>query len=153
MSILAGFAAFGKLGMGFAADRISARWALTLNFAAGALAFVLLLSVARASLLVLFILVAGVAIYAPQVLLPLLVAESLGRRRYGVLGALVHIAHTLGLTVGPLVAGRIFDMTGSYAGAFQLFVVLNAVGAVATFACQPYVETTQIKLVPAPVHP
>ena len=150
MSILAGLAAFGKPGMGYVADRISARLALTLNFAAGALAFVLLLSVARAFLLVLFILVAGVAIYAPLVLLPLLVAESLGRRRYGVLGALTGIAHTLGLTLGPLEAGRIFDMTGSYGGAFQFFIILNAIGAGAAFACRPYAENVQIKLVPAP---
>ena len=149
MSILACLAAFGKLGMGYIADRIGARLALAFNFAAGALAFLLLLSVARPFLLVLFILVSGVAIYAPLVLLPLLVAESLGRRRYGLLAALTGIAHTLGLAMGPVVAGRIFDMTGSYAGAFQLFVVLNAIGAAAAFACQPYAGSEQIKLAPA----
>ena len=69
---------------------------------------------------------------------PLLVAESLGRRRYGVLGALTGIAGTLGATVGPVVAGRIFDMTNSYVGAFELFILLDIIGAVAAFACQPY---------------
>jgi MFS family permease len=149
MSILACLAAFGKLGMGYIADRIGARLALGFNFAAGALAFVLVLSIARVFFLVLFILVSGVAIYAPLVLLPLLVAESLGRRRYGLLAALTGIAHTLGAAMGPVVAGRIFDMTGSYTGAFQLFVVLNAIGAAAAFACQPYAERAQIKLEPA----
>jgi len=150
MSILSGLSVFGKLGMGYIADRISARLALGFNFAAGVLAFVLVLSVARVFSLVLFILVAGVAIYAPLVLLPLLVAESLGRRRYGVLFALTGIATTFGLAVGPVVAGRIFDMTGSYRGAFELFIVLNAIAAVAAFACRPYAENAQLKLVSVP---
>jgi MFS family permease len=150
MSILFGLSAFGKLGMGYIADRISARLALGFNFAAGALAFVLVLSVARVFSLVLFILVAGVAINGPVVLLPLLLAQSLGRRRYGVLSALTGIATTFGLAVGPVVAGRIFDMTGSYAGAFELFVILYAIGAAAAFACRPYAENAQLKLVSVP---
>ena len=150
MSILSGLSVFGKLGMGYIADRISARLALEFNFAAGALAFVLVLSVARVFSLVLFILVAGVAIYAPVMLLQLLLAESLGRRRYGVLSALTGTAFVFGLAVGPVVAGRIFDMTSSYAGAFELFIVLNAIAAVAAFACQPYAENAQLKLVSVP---
>jgi MFS family permease len=138
MSILSGLSIFGKLGMGFIADRISARLTLALNFAAGALAFLLVLSVAHVFLLVVFVLVAGVALYAPVMLLPLAVAESLGRRRYGVLGALTLIAQTFGLAIGPVVAGRIFDLTGNYAGGFELFVILNAIGAVAAFACRPH---------------
>ena len=35
-------------------------------------------------------------------------------------------------------AGRIFDLTGSYVGAFELFILLDIIGAVAAFACQPY---------------
>jgi len=150
MSILSGLSVFGKLGMGYIADRISARLALEFNFAAGALAFVLVLSVARVFSLVLFILVAGVAIYAMLVLLPLIVVESLGRRLNGVLFSLTGIATTFGLAVGPVVAGRIFDMTGSYRGAFELFIVLNAIAAVAAFACQPYAENAQLKLVSVP---
>jgi MFS family permease len=150
ISMLSGLSAFGKLGMGYIADRISARLALGFNFAVGVLAFVLVLSVARVFSLVLFILVAGVAIYAPLMLLPLLLAESLGRRCYGVLFALTTgIAYPFGTAVGPVVAGRIFDMTGSYRGAFELFVILNAIGAVAAFACRPYAENAQIKLAPA----
>jgi MFS family permease len=149
MSILSGLSIFDKLGMGFIADRISARRTLAFNFAAGALAFLLVLSVARVFSLVLFVSVAGVAIYAPLMLLPLAVAESLGRRRYGVLGALTGIALAFGLAIGPVGAGRIFDMTGSYAGAFELFVVLNVIGAAAAFACRPYAENAQLKLVPA----
>jgi MFS family permease len=94
-----------------------------------------------------FIVLFGVAVAAPLVLLPLLVAESLGRRHYGVLGALTGIAGTVGATVGPVLAGRIFDMTNSYVGAFELFILLDIIGAVAAFACQPY-STQKARVLP-----
>jgi MFS family permease len=138
MSSFFGCAALGKVTMGYVADRISARLALAADFAATALAFVMVFGAAHLVVLAVFAVVFGVAAAAPLVLLPLLVAESLGRRRYGVLGALTGIAGTLGATVGPVVAGRIFDITGSYAGAFELFILLDIIGAIAAFACQPY---------------
>jgi MFS family permease len=138
MSLFFGCAALGKVAMGYVADRISARLALAADFAAAAAAFVMVFSAAHLMLLAVFIVVFGVAAAAPLVLLPLLVAESLGRRRYGLLGALTGIAGTIGATAGPVVAGRIFDMTGSYVGAFELFILLDIIGAVAAFACQSY---------------
>jgi MFS family permease len=144
MSVFFGCAALGKVGMGYAADRISARLALAADFAATALAFVMVFGAAHLVVLAAFIMVCGVAAAAPLALLPLLVAESLGRRRYGTLGALTGIAGTVGATVGPVVAGRIFDTTGSYAGAFQLFIVLDIIGAVAAFACPPYAGPTSV---------
>jgi MFS family permease len=138
MSVFFGFAALGKVAMGYVADRITARLALAADFAATALALVMVFGAAHLMLLGAFIAICGIAGAAPLVLLPLLVAESLGRRRYGVLGALAGIAGTIGATAGPVVAGRIFDLTGSYAGAFRLFILLNIIGAVATFACQRY---------------
>jgi MFS family permease len=86
--------------------------------------------------LAVFILAFGMAAAAPVALLPLLVAESLGRRRFGVLAALTGIAATIGATIGPVIAGRIFDVTGGYAGAFELFILADAVGALATFVCR-----------------
>jgi MFS family permease len=138
MSGFFGCAALGKVTMGYVADRISARLALAADFAVTALVFIMVFGAAHLILLVAFTVVFGVAAAAPLVLLPLLVAESLGRRRYGVLGALTGIAGTIGATVGPVVTGRIFDLTGSYAGAFELFILLDLIGAIAAFACQPY---------------
>ena len=138
MSVFFGCAAMGKVAMGYVADRISARLALAADFAITGLAFVMVFGAAHLMVLAVFAVVFGVAAAAPLVLLPLLVAESLGRRRYGVLGALTGLAGTLGATVGPVVAGRIFDMTGSYTNAFQLFILLDLIGAVAAFACQPF---------------
>src|SRR5262249_15334294 len=137
--------------MGYVADRISARLALAADFAATAVAFVMVFGAAHLMLLVLLIVLFGVAAAAPLVLLPLLVAESLGRRRYGVLGALTGIAGTIGATVGPVVAGRIFDMTGSYVSAFELFIILDIIGAIAAFGCQPFAsQRSRLAIAPVP---
>lgn len=141
VSALFAFAALGKIAMGYVADRISARLALAADFALTGLAFVMVFGAAHALMLAAFAAIFGVAAAAPLVLLPLLVAESLGRRRYGVLAAFTGLAGTLGATVGPVVAGRIFDLTGSYAGAFELFILLDIIGAVAAFGCQPFLPS------------
>jgi MFS family permease len=148
MSVLFGMGGLGKVIIGHAADRISARLALAFDFAANALAFLMVFGAAHVSVLVLFVLVGGIGVAAPVALLPMLLAESLGLRRYGVLNALASLAGTFGATLGPLVAGRIFDLTGSYINTFEVFVLLNAIGSVAALACQPYVPGAQIRMAP-----
>jgi len=101
-------------------------------------------------LLAVVILTFGVAAGAPVALLPLLLAESLGRRRYGMLGALTGVAGTIGGTAGPVIARRIFDITGGYAGAFELFILANVIGALAAFVCQSYAKSAGISIALAP---
>jgi MFS family permease len=150
MSILFGLGGLGKVLLGHVADRIGARLALAADFAAAALAFLLVFGAARMFVLAVFILAFGMAAAAPVALLPLLVAESLGRRRFGVLAALTGTAATIGATTGPVIAGRIFDITGSYAGAFELFILADAVGALATFVCQSHAQSAGIRATLAP---
>ncbi len=68
----------------------------------------------------------------------MLIAESLGLRRYGALTSITSIASTIGAVLGPLVAGRVFDVTHSYTSAFELFIVINVIGALVTFASTSY---------------
>jgi MFS family permease len=147
-SALLGLGGVGKIAAGHIADRVSARLALAASFVWLALALTIVFYVAHALLLETFILVFGIACATPVVLLPLLLAESLGRRRYGMLGALIGIAGTLGAAAGPVVAGRIFDLLGSYRGAFELFILLEAIGAVVTLACRPYNPRAQVSIAP-----
>jgi len=70
----------------------------------------------------------------------LLIAESLGLRRYGALTSITSIASTIGAVLGPLVAGRVFDVTHSYKSAFELFIVINVIGLAVTFASTSYRE-------------
>ncbi|MGA2411681.1 MAG: MFS transporter [Candidatus Binataceae bacterium] len=138
MSLIYGFAALGKVIMGFMADRLTARNTLGLCFMVQAVGTALVFFAASASIVVLFVIVYGLTVAAPLMLLPLVTAESLGLKRFGFISGLTGLAQTFGAAVGPLVAGRIFDVTRSYAAAFELFVVINLIGAAAAFACKSF---------------
>jgi MFS family permease len=51
------------------------------------------------------------------------VGESLGVKRLGSLLGLQALFGTIGVAAGPIIAGRIFDRSGSYTGAWFVFIV------------------------------
>ena len=55
-------------------------------------------------------------------LFPLLVGECFGLRAYGQILGVVMLAAALGVATGPVLTGRIFDVSGSYDAAFALHV-------------------------------
>ena len=62
----------------------------------------------------------GISVAAPLMLLPLVIAESMGLKRFGVfLSGITGLAQTTGAAVGPIVAGKIFDISGSSIPAFE----------------------------------
>jgi MFS family permease len=151
MSLLFGFAAIGKVVMGFVADRVTARIALAIDFALQAVGLALAFGVGSGYVMFIFVPLFGLTFAAPLMLLPLLVAESLGIKRYGVLGAMAGISQTFGAMVGPIVAGRIFDVTKSYSAAFELFIVVLIAGVGIAYACRPYAsERSRMLATPAP---
>jgi MFS family permease len=83
-------------------------------------------------------------------LLPLLTAESLGIKRYGLLSGLGGLAQTFGAMIGPIVAGRIFDVTASYRLAFELCIAVMTIGAAVSYSCRSYpAERSQLDMAAA----
>ena len=138
LSIVFLFTTAGKLILGSASDRISPRIALIVNFAGAAIGMVLIFG-ARSPLMVYpFIAMFGLTLGAPLVLIPLLQAECLGLKRFGAIAGVAGVFNTAGAFIGPMMLGKIFDATGSYATAFQICFVLSILGLAATWACLPY---------------
>jgi MFS family permease len=150
MSLIYVFAAFGKLGMGLFADRVSARIALTFNFVAACVGMILIFGAARTTVLIPFVLIFGMSLGAPLVLVPMLVAESLGLKRFGSIGGIAGIFNTLGAFIGPVGAGKIYDLTGSYVPSFEVFVAMCLLGAAVTYSCRSF-EAEQARQPAAPV--
>jgi MFS family permease len=138
VSLIFAFAALGKVLMGYIADRLSARVALVLCFLTQAAALSLVFGTASIGMILVFVPTYGMMIAAPLMLLPLLTAESLGIKRYGFLSGLAGLAQTFGAMFGPIVAGRIFDVTRSYAVAFELCITVMIIAAAITYSCRPY---------------
>src|SRR6202030_4461312 len=72
-----------------------------------------------------------------EVLLPLVFNQSLWLRRLGSMRGAAGILATIGAAVGPVAAGRIFDVSGSYAVAFGTFAAMWLAAALAIYACIP----------------
>jgi nitrate/nitrite transporter NarK len=115
---------------------VSARIALTFNFLAACVGMILIFGVTRTAVLVPFVLIFGLSLGAPLVLVPMLVAESLGLKRFGSIGGIGAIFNTIGAFVGPVGAGKIYDLSGSYTLAFDVFVVMCILGAAVAFSCR-----------------
>jgi MFS family permease len=128
MGLIFGLYAIGKIFLGFLADQIGPRTTLAANFVVEAIALLLALRIQNVAVAVLF----GFVFGAPIALVPLLIVESVGLKRFGSISGLTAIAMTGGAVLGPIVAGRVFDVTKSYAPALVLFSAVALVGALAT---------------------
>lgn len=138
MGSIFGLNAVGKVCIGSFADVVGARIALFANFILEAIALLLALQVRNAAVLVVFVPILGSVLGAPIALVPLLIAECVGLKRFGSVSGLVGIASTVGAIIGPIIAGRIFDLTTSYTSALILFSAVAFAGAFATLACRTY---------------
>jgi len=117
----------GKIGMGFAGDRLPARRATVITFVLLAAGSALLLAVERArELLPVFLVVHGFTVAAENVMLPLVVAECFGAAHVARIYGALMLALLPGGVAGPTFAGWVFDVAGSYRPAFAAFVATNA---------------------------
>ena len=128
----------GTLLSGPVADRITARYTFALTSILSAVSMLLLLGSRELAVLVAYLAVGGMMCGASGVLMPLLILEALGMKRYGALMGISAIFGTLGFAAGPVVTGRIFDLTGSYAGALWMFAVAMVVCTLAVLACRSF---------------
>ena len=124
----------GKLLTGALADRIGARAAVIGNFALIALASALLLAPTVRGVIPLFLVLHGFATAAEDVVMPLIVVQRFGIENLGRVYGLLLLALVPGGVVGPILAGRVFDATGSYSEVFAGFVVANVLAVVALAA-------------------
>lgn len=140
MGITFGFSSPGNVFFGWLVDKVRSRVALSASAAAIAVAVVLLMGASHIVALTAFVVIYGVAHQGPAFMVPLTIAESLGLKRFGSLSGLIGLITTLGGSLGPVAAGRLFDATGSYRAPLTLFVISLALSALAPLGCVPFEE-------------
>ncbi len=143
------FVALGSLVAGPLADRVGARTALAIAVGAWSIGMLLLLDARQEVALAAYVVLGGFLFGAPWVLGTLAVVESIGIKRLGSVLGFLGIFSTIGMAIGPVVTGRIFDLTHSYHPAFWLFIALSVVCAVAVSACLPLEREQQRLATPA----
>ena len=70
-------------------------------------------------------------------LVPVVLAELFGLKRFGTLSGLLGMASALAMAIGPMVVGVVFDATNSYTTAFELSAMLCFLAAASAFALSP----------------
>jgi MFS family permease len=123
----------GKLSAGALADRVGARAAVLGNFAIIAVASALLLAPNLAGAVPAFLVLHGFATAAEDVVVPLVIGQRFGTRNLARIYGILLLTLIPGGAIGPVLAGSLFDTTGSYAPVFALFLAgnLTAVAALA----------------------
>jgi MFS family permease len=139
------FNAIGTFAIGPVADRFGGAVTLSMVFVGAAGGIAALLGAASPIAVAGFVLLFGLMGETPAAVFPLAVTESLGLKRLGSLLGLMALSRTIGFAAGPVIAGHIFDRSGSYTGALVTFVVLELISMVAMRAVKPLrtAETSQ----------
>jgi MFS family permease len=130
-----GIAAVGKPTFGAMADRIGGKNSMGLSFIGAAVGILIMLTSKAHGLPVIGALITGFSGAVPVALVPMVLAETLGLKRFGTLFGWLGLVVTVGLFFGPLIGGRLFDLTGSYALPFEIAVAINLGAVAASFAC------------------
>ncbi|MFC2017654.1 MFS transporter [Chloroflexota bacterium] len=130
LSTIHGSGIIGRLSIGFIADTIGARRALTACLVTATLALIWLLFAREIWMFYAFAVVFGVAIGSMDSLHPLVPAELFGLGSLGMIFGSVNFSNNLGGAVGPFLAGSIFDVTGSYRLALMICVISGALATI-----------------------
>ncbi|MBM2824377.1 MAG: hypothetical protein HW402_41 [Dehalococcoidales bacterium] len=118
---------FGRLGFGLLGDFANKRYLIAIGFALQAIGLFLfsLIAADRVWLIIPFLLTYGPGYGAPIPLRPALQADYFGTRSFGVITGVMALISMIGGLASPVVAGWIFDTTGSYRFAWQLFTLVT----------------------------
>jgi len=127
----------GKLAVGYMVDRFGSRLALMASFAIVAASFFWLVAAKDLGDLLIFAGVFGFAYGGMLVPQPTLVAELFGLSLHGLILGISTFSLCIGSALGPLMAGYIFDSSGSYHVAFWISAALAITGLVLTAFLRP----------------
>ncbi len=127
----------GKVLLGIAVDRIGGRLGFIISFILISAALFWLVPVTEVWRLYLFAAIFGFAYGGCGVSEAPLVAGLFGLRSHGLVLGVINVGFTIGGSLGPLMAGYIFDVTGSYQVAFLISAIIGIVGLILAAVLRP----------------
>ena len=132
LATIGGLSIVGRIIMGFSSDRIGNKWALTICYGFLCVSLGWLLLANRLWMLFVFAIVFGFAHGGFFVVMSPLFAEFFGTASHGAIFGMMIFASTIGGAIGPLLAGYVFDLSGSYRVVFWGLPRISMVGLGAT---------------------
>ncbi len=144
MAIMGLSALIGRVGVGYLADFVPKRYAFAICMTMLGISM-LFMSTARSMWqLVLWAILYGPGYGGGAPAMGAMVGDYYGRKYFGTINGLVHIPMAVTTLLGPVFAGYIFDVTGSYHMAFISFTVTCFIGVLAVIlARRPWLPVAQ----------
>ena len=137
LSAIGGCSILGRIFFGSVYDYLGARLSLMICFATLFLSCVLLQISLERWHLFLFALIYGISHGGFFTIASPSIADFFGTRTHGMSFGIIIFLGTLGGTIGPVIAGMIFDQTNSYSIAFILLTGVAACGILLTSQLRP----------------
>jgi sugar phosphate permease len=131
LSLVLTFSIFGRLLMGWLADRIPKKYVMLLIYLLVASAIPLLFAAQTATAIYLFAMIFGIGLGGDYMIIPLVTAEIFGLPILGRLLGVILTADGVAEAASPWLIGHLRDITGSYSAGFISLVAMALLGAVA----------------------
>jgi MFS family permease len=140
LSTIGGVSMVGRVSIGIAIDRIGNKKSMIICFILLVASFFWLQAARNMWMLYLFAVVYGLAHGGIFTVISPIVAELFGIGSHGVLFGIVVFSGTVGGSIGPLLAGHIFDTIGSYHPVFLILSGVGVAGLLLTLFLKPAVS-------------
>ncbi|MBN2061675.1 MAG: MFS transporter [Deltaproteobacteria bacterium] len=137
LSTIGGISMVGRFCMGTLSDKIGSKRAAIISAFLLLSAFIWLQVARNAWMLFFFAAANGFAHGALYTLNSLLIADLFGTRSHGVLFGIVWFSGHAGGAIGPLLAGQVFDVTGSYRITFLILAAAVGLGLLLILMLKP----------------
>jgi len=137
LAVIGGVKIPGTLIIGSSADKIGNKLGLIICLVLISTALFWLMAARGTWMLYPFAAILGFAYGGVATLMSPVVAELFGLSSHGVILGFIFFIDCLGGAIGPVLAGRIFDITGSYQWAFLICAALSVIALILTSLLRP----------------
>lgn len=130
LSLILAASIFGRLFMGWLADKIEKKYVMLLIYCLVASAIPLLYFATTPGVIYVFAIVFGIGLGGDYMIIPLMAAELFGVKVMGRVMGIVLTGDGLAEAIMPWMVGWIRDISGSYANGFSALIVLAVIGII-----------------------
>lgn len=127
LAVVGIWSAIGKFSFGWLCDRIKAKYARAIGIGfllGGAVILTSMRAASPVALIWLYAVIKGIGTGSWLPTMSMLTSTTFGLASYGVIFSMIYIFNSAGSGVGPLFSGYMYDIMGTYHGAFIVFIIL-----------------------------
>jgi MFS family permease len=144
-SMVLGASIIGRLLMGLLADMHPKKYVMMLIYSLVTISILLLHYASSPGIIYVFAFLFGLGLGGDYMIIPLMAAELFGLKVMGRVMGLVLMIDGIGEALGPILAGHLRDLTGSYSLGFTSLIILSVIGTIAV-AMLPRRKVEELRL-------